>query len=493
MSSPPDLPRAAQIVSAPGGEWLAQWRLAMPLAAQQIGLQLMGSVDTAILGHYSATALAGVGVATGLVFALTCVAMGIVLGLDSVVPRAVGAGDPERADRALLAGLRLAVLVGIPTTLLIWASRWALPYFGAEPAVAAEAHSYVLGRLIGVIPYLLSVAMRSYLAAHGRTYPLLVAVIGGNLANAAGDYVLIFGDAGLVRIGLPALGVPALGAFGSALATALVQIITVIVYGFAIARLRRELGRPPLRQVLADKLSEATLAALRADPKWKGSEVATITYHGLPIGLHLLAEVGVFATAGILAARLGTAAAAAHAIAITITSFAFSAAVGIGSATAVRVGLAIGAGGPDAHARARHRGLVGLAMGGAVMSVSALAFLLIPGPLAGVFTDDAALLALAPRLLFIAAVFQLYDGIQAVAAGALRGAADTRVTMWANMIGHYAIGLPVSIALGFSTSLGVRGVWWGLSAGLAFTAVVLIHRFLRVTAAQPASSETRTL
>lgn len=489
MSSPPDLPRAAQIVSAPGGELLAHWRLAMPLAAQQIGLQLMGSFDTAILGHYSATALAGVGVATGLVFALTCVAMGILLGMDSVVPRAIGAGDPDRADRALLAGLRLAVIVGVPTTLLVWMSRWALPYFGAEPAVSAEAHSYILGRLFGVVPYLLSVAMRAYLAAHGRTYPLLIAVIGGNLANAAGDYILIFGDAGLVRIGLPALGVPELGAFGSALSTSLVQVITVVLYGFAIARLRRDLGRPPLRQMLAAKLSEAALAASRADPKWKGSEVATITHHGLPIGLHLLAEVGVFAIAGILAARLGTAAAGGHAIAITIASFTFSATVGIGSATAVRVGLAIGAGGPDALAKARHRGLVGLGVGMAVMSLGVLGFLLIPRSLASIFTDDATLLAMAPRLLFIAAFFQLYDGIQAVAAGALRGAGDNRVTMWANLIGHYAIGLPISLALGFGTSLGVRGIWWGLSAGLAFTAFVLVRRFLRVTA----SSENRTL
>jgi multidrug resistance protein, MATE family len=476
------------VVSAPGGELLAQWRLAVPLAAQQVGLQLMGSVDTAILGHYSATALAGVGVATGLVFALTCAAMGLVLGLDSVVPRAVGAGDADRADRALLAGLRIAVLVGLPTTLLVWGARWALPYFGAEPAVAAEAHSYVLGRTFGVIPFLLSVAMRAYLAAHGRTYPLLVAVIGGNLVNAAGDYVLIFGDAGLVRLGLPALGVPELGAFGAALATALVQIATVVIYGFAIARLRRDLGRPPLRKVLATRLSEAALTALRADPKWKGSEVATITYHGLPIGLHLLAEVGVFAVAGILAARLGTAAAGAHSIAITIASFTFSATVGIGSATAVRVGLAIGAGGPEAMANARHRGMVGLGVGISVMSVGALCFLLFPGALASIFTDDAELLALAPRLLFIAALFQLYDGIQAVAAGALRGAADNRVTMWANMAGHYAIGLPVSLALGFGTSLGVRGIWWGLSAGLAFTAAMLVWRFLRVTA----SSENRT-
>lgn len=497
------------MVSTPGGELLAQWRLAMPLAAQQIGLQLMGAVDTALLGHYNSNALAGVGVGNGLVFAITCTAMGVVLGLDSVVPRAIGAGDHDAADRALFAGLRLAILIGIPTTILVVSARWALPFFGAAPAVATEAHSYLVGRSFGEIPFLLSVAMRAYLAAHGKTRSLMVAVIGGNLLNFAGSYLLIFGDAGLHRIGLPGLGVPELGSFGTALATTLVQVATMIMYAIAIVRLRRSQGRKTsLRRLARDTGAPRAIKSApprdatrgevngQALPGQKGresspidrdatpapgTELRAIAYHGVPIGLHMLAEVGVFATAGVLAAHFGTAQAAAHSVAITLASFPFSAAVGIGSATAVRVGLALGAGGSHARSLARRRGFIGVGFGVAVMSVGCLAFLLFPERLAATFTDRPAVLATAVPLIGIAALFQLSDGIQAVGAGALRGAGDTRSTMWANVLGHYAIGLPISLALGFGAGMHARGLWLGLSAGLSVTAVILIVRFLRIT------------
>lgn len=494
---PAGLPAAARIVSTPGGELLAQWRLAMPLAAQQIGLQLMGAVDTALLGHYHSNALAGVGVGNSLVFAITCTAMGVVLGLDSVVPRAIGAGDHDAADRALFAGLRLAILVGIPTSILVLASRWALPFFGAAPQVAAEAHSYLVGRSFGEIPFLLSVAMRAYLAAHGKTRSLMVAVIGGNLLNFAGSYLLIFGDAGLHRLGLPGVGIPELGSFGTALATTLVQLATMIMYAIAIVRLRRSQGRrTSLRRLARDsappaaKLPGGPAAPFDAAAPAPGHELRAIAYHGIPIGLHLLAEVGVFAAAGILAAHFGTQSAAAHSVAITLASFTFSAAVGIGSATAVRVGLALGAGGHDARALARRRGFIGVGLGVAVMATGSVVLLLFPHQLAGAFTDRPEVLAAAVPLLGIAALFQLSDGIQAVGAGALRGAGDTRSTMWANLVGHYAIGLPISLALGFGAGMGARGLWWGLSAGLSVTAVLLIARFLHITraAAAPAIS-----
>lgn len=497
-SAPPaksPLPPAAELVSTPGGELIAQWRLALPLAAQQVGLQLMGAVDTALLGHYSGTALAGVGVGNGLVFAITCTAMGILLGLDSVVPRALGAGDHGAADRALYAGLRLAVLVAIPTTLLVLASRYALPFLGVDPPVAAEARTYVLGRTLGEVPFLLSVAMRAYLAAHGLTRPLLVAMIGGNVLNFFADYLLIFGDAGLTRHGLPALGLPALGSFGAALATSLVQLATMILYWLAIRSLRQREGRAvPLRQLGAatsprasrgDRAADraAARAAIQSGEVPPGGETRAILYHGVPIGFHMLAEVGVFAAAGVLAATFGAASAGAHSVAITLASFTFSASVGVGSATAVRVGLALGAGVPST---ARRRGLIGIGLGMAVMATGAVVFLLFSTELASTFTDRPEVLAIAVPLLGIAALFQLSDGVQAVAAGALRGAGDTRSTMWANLLGHYAIGLPISLALGFGLGMGAQGLWWGLSAGLTVTALILVYRFVRITRPRPA-------
>ena len=202
------------------------------------------------------------------------------------------------------------------------------------------------------------------------------------------------------------------------------------------------------------------------------------SHYGLPVGGQISAEVGIFGVATVIAGRLGTLAAAGHGIALNLSSFTFSVSVGIGSAASVRVGHAAGAGD---HALARRRGIIGFASGIAVMSTFALAFLAAPAALAAIFTDDTAVIAAAVPLLQIAALFQLSDGTQAIGAGALRGLGDTRATLVANLVGHYAIGLPISLSLAFAAGLGAPGLWWGLSAGLFVTAVALVVRFLRRT------------
>jgi len=438
-------------------ELATQISLAIPLATQQMGLQLMGLVDVAILGHYDSDALAGAGVGTNLVFAISCVGMGVVMGLDSLVPRALGAGDRARARRLLSDGLRVALLAAIPATLLVLLSPLVLTLFSVEPVVIAHAEPYVWVRAIGVLPFLLQVALRCVLSAHGKTRPLVVAVIAGNLLNAAGDCLLIFGDGGLVSVGLPAIGLPALGTAGAALATTIVQILTLGLYALSVRSLFRDAPAPA-----------AT------------GSVRRIVELGLPVGLQMLAEVGVFALAGVLAATLGETPAAAHQVALTLASFTFSVAVGIGAAAAVRVGHAFGGG--DVR-RARASGLASLALGGMVMSCGSLAFLLFPAELARLFTRDTEVILAAVPLIQIAAVFQLSDGAQAIAAGALRGAGDTRAAFIANVVGHYAVGLVISLVCGFALDRGAPGLWWGLSAGLTATAVVLVRRFLVITRA----------
>jgi MATE family multidrug resistance protein len=446
-------------VSGRPGEVREHVALALPLAAQQIGLQLMGAVDTAMLGRWDPAALAGAGVANGLVFAISCIGMGVVLGLDTLIPQALGAGERGRARALLGDGLRVALLVALPATLLTLAAPLILPWFGIDEQVGYQATIFVWARAFGVAPFMLQVALRAYLAAHGRTRPLVIAVVAGNLINLVGDYILIYGDRGLVQLGLPAVGLPELGVIGAAAATSLVQIATLFYYALAVRALHRDDPVP---------------AVTPAPP----SAVRRIIVLGTPIGLQLLAEVGVFALSGILAARIGADAAAAHSVAIQLASFTFSIAVGIGTATAVRVGRAVGAGDTPG---ARRAGMIGLGLGGAVMTATALVFLVTPRPLAALFTDDATVIAAAIPLLQIAALFQLSDGAQAVLAGALRGAGDTRWPFYANMIGHYGLGLGVSIVLGFQLGLGTRGLWWGLSAGLILTSVILIARFRRVT------------
>ena len=430
-------------------ELSATVKLALPLAAQQLGFQLMGNVDAALLGRYSDSALAGAGVGNNLLFAITAIGLGIVMGLDSVVPQAIGAGRREDARRLRDAGVRLAMLVGLAATVLVLLSPLILAAAAVEPDVASEARVYIIARAIGIVPFLVCVALRSYLAAIAVTRPLLLAVVIGNLVNAAADLALIFG--------VPALGIPPLGVIGAACATSTVQLLTLGVYLYAIRA--ADAGRPP------------TGPSTRAD-------LVHILGYGISVGGQLFAEVSIFGVATVLAAHMGKLPAAAHSIALSISSFTFSLAVGVGSATTVRVGHAIGAG---EFALARRRGLVGLGVGLCVMATFSLAFVAVPAVLAGLFSADAAVIAATVPLLQIAALFQLSDGTQAIAAGALRGIGDTRATLIANLVGHYGIGLPISLALGFGAALGAPGLWWGLSAGLTATAAFLVVRFIART------------
>ncbi len=420
-------------------ELSAQIRLALPLAAQQLGFQLMGTVDAALLGRYDDSALAAAGVGNSVLFAVTSIGMGVVMGLDTVLPQAVGAQRTDAARRSLAAGLRLAMLIGVGCTLVVLASPALLTLADVPPDVIRDARLYVDLRAIGIPPFLLAIALRSYLAAHHITRPLIAAVVLGNLVNAGLDVVLIYGAGPL----------PPLGVAGAAIATVSVQLAIVAIYRAGARAIEGSSERP---------------ASTRAD-------VVEILRYGAPIGGHLFAEIGVFGVATVLAAHLGKLPAAAHSIALNLASFTFSCAVGIGSATSVRVGHAIGAG--DRR--------LGLRLGLAVMAVFAAAFLIAPRALAGLFTDSAPVIAQAVPLLQIAALFQLSDGSQAIAAGALRGIGNTRATFVGNVIGHYGVGLAISLALAFGAGLGAPGLWWGLSAGLTATALYLVQRFLAGT------------
>jgi MATE family multidrug resistance protein len=325
---------------------------------------------------------------------------------------------------------------------------------------------YVDLRALGIVPFFLSIALRSYLAAHNITRPLVVAIVLGNIANALLDLVLIFG------VG----PVPALGVAGAALATVSVEVALLVIYFGGARAVDGPVPRP---------------RSTRAD-------LAEVLRYGLPVGGHLLAEIGIFSLATVLAAHMGKIPAAAHSIALNLAGFTFSITVGIGAATSVRVGHAIGAGD---RALARRRGVLGVQLGLAVMSCAAAVFVLAPGTLARAFTDQPTIIEATIPLLQIAAIFQLSDGTQAIAAGALRGIGDTRAIFIVNVIGHYGIGLTISLALGFSAGLGAPGLWWGLSAGLTVTAIYLVARFRALTsphalaaarsAAQPAPPTTR--
>lgn len=435
-------------------------RLAAPLAAIHAGNQLMSLVDVAVVGRLGAASLAGVGLANGIFFSLSILGMGVMMGLDPLVSQALGAGDPARARRHLWQGVWLALAVTLALAIPISLAPALLEPFGIEHAAAHEARTYLGIRLLGLYPMLLFVGVRAYLQAHGITRPMFLSMLAANVLNAVADVLLVFGGSVLPAWAGSLRDLPGYGVAGAAAATTICTVFQLAFVGGALRSVQAPGFTPGMRWPSVPDLRRA----LRV---------------GLPIGLQMAAEVGIFALAGFLIGRMGTGLLAAHQIALTLASLTFTVAVGIGAATSVRVGRAVGAGDTPG---ARLAGKAGIIGGGAWMSISALLFLIFPATLAGILTDQADVIERAVPLLMIAAVFQISDGLQAVGSGALRGAGDTRYPFVANVLGYYVIALPVGLVLGEVLGLGAIGLWWGLCLGLTIVAAALVRRFLRISA-----------
>ncbi len=430
------------------------WRLALPLAGMQLGYQLLSVVDVAVLGHYDSAALAGVGIATSVLNAFLWLGTGVIMGLDTLIPQAAGANNDSQGRLLFDTGLRLCLLVAIPVTLATATIPTLLELAGVAPEATAFAAPYIWARLPSLAPHLIFAAQRSYLQSYENTRPLVIAMIAGNIVNLFADWLFVFGDPGLVRLGLPPIGFPELGVTGAGLATSLVSLTSMAV-GFYYTRPKSKRART-----------------------WDFELARRTVKLGLPVGLQLLAEVGIFALAAVLAGRISDFAAATHMVALTMASTSFSAALGISAATSVAVGRDIGA--LDTP-QARAAGWAGVFMGVVLMGVAGLFFFLFPFELGALFTSDPEVAQAAVPLIRIAAVFALSDAIQVAATGALRGAGDTTATFVGNAIGHYLIGLPIAVFLAFHLNMGPAGLWWGLTAGLTLVAVVLIARFDRLT------------
>lgn len=461
MSAPSSSPRTSPppAADAPTGELRPLLRLSAPLIAAHAGSQFMSVVDTAMVGRLGAAAQGGAGLAGTLWFSVSCLGLGVVLGAETLVAQAVGARDLPGASRAFGQALVAAVLVGAPLTVLLCV----LPLFfgaaGIEPRTAHETARCLLGRAPQIIPFLLFAACRSYLQARGITRPVVLAMVLSNLLNVLFNLLLIYGDDGLRRAGLPPLGLPPLGVLGSGLSTSLAQLGALGLLTLSVRR-----ARPPRAPRSAAPLIDPALLrrALRL---------------GLPIAVTLLAEIGAFTLGSVLVGRISATASASHQVALTLASLSFTVTLGIGSAAAVRVGQHVGAGD---HRGARRAGLCALALACAFMSASALTFLCAAPQLAALLTSDPVVIAAAAPLIVIAAAFQLFDGAQVTAAGALRGAGDTRAASVANLLGYYAFGIPLAVLL--IPRLQASGVWWGLTLGLAVVAVALVSRFLQISA-----------
>ena len=420
-------------------------RLAIPVVIVQVGMMAMGVVDTVMVGHISAQALAAVALGNLYFFTLAVFALGTLMVLDPVVAQAVGAGDRPAVARAVQRGVLIAALLTVPAVVLL-TSAGALFSLARQPAeVIPLAAAYAVRMAPGTFPFLLFVVFRQTLQSMGRTAPIVWAIIGANLANAALNWILIFGH----------LGFPAMGVVGSAWATTISRVLLVV--GLWAAS-RRELD--PLLSPIRPEI-------------WQLQPLARMFRLGIPIGSQHVLEFGAFALVALMMGWMGTQAMAGHQVAINLASLTFMVPLGVGDAASVLVGQAVGRGDPEG---TRGAARAAFACGVAFMAVTGAIFLSLPEPLARLYSRDLGVIGVAAMLIPIAGVFQIFDGVQVVASGVLRGLGDTRAPMVANLLGYWAVGIPVSIYLGFVAKLGPAGLWWGLVLGLGLVGTSLLLR-----------------
>ena len=419
-------------------------KLAIPVVMAEIGWVMMGIVDTIMVEPLGPAALGAVGLGSILFMTPAVFGMGLLMGLDTFVSQSFGAGRIQECHRWLFNGVALAVLYSLPLTLAVVLMLYALPWFGFHGEVLAVLTPY-LGTLIwSALPLMLYVAFRRYLQAMNIVRPVTIALITANLINVAGNYVLIFGH----------FGFPELGVVGSAWATVIARVYMAAFLFIVIVRRERR---------YSTGLHDVPMRPER-------ERVTRLARLGLPAAMQITVEVGVFAAAGALAGALTPPAVAAHQIAMNLASFMFMVPFGMGSAGAVRVGQAVGR--ADV-AGVRAAGKAALLIGGGFMAIAGLLFVAVPGPLLRLFTNDPGVIAIGMSLLAIAALFQLFDGVQAVCTGLLRGLGDTQTAMLWHLVGHWVIGLPLGYALCYWWGWGVPGLWTGLSAGLILVGIVL--------------------
>ncbi|HEX6212423.1 MAG TPA: MATE family efflux transporter [Methylomirabilota bacterium] len=438
--------------------------LAWPVIVAELGWMLMGVVDTLMVGRVAPEAIGAVGLGSILFFSVAVFGMGLLLGLDTFVSQAYGAGNLRECHAWLRDGVHLAVAATLPLTLILAGLVALLPALGLHPAVQTLTGPYLLIVTASTLPLLLYAAFRRYLQALALVRPVMVTLILANVINAIANWVLVFGH----------LGVPALGVVGAAWATLASR--TFMAAGLLGVILQREREhRTGLRDV-----------SWRPHP----ARVWRLVRLGTPAATQISVEVGAFGAVAALAARIDPVAVAAHQVALNIASVTFMVPLGLSSAGAVRVGHAIGRGDVPG---AGHAGWAALAVGGTFMATAAVVFLAVPGLLVRAFTPDAAVIATGMVLVRVAAAFQLFDGLQVVATGALRGLGDTRTPMLANIAGHWLIGLPIGAWCAFGLDLGVVGLWLGLSLSLILVGATLlvawhrrIHRLQAVEVAGPA-------
>ncbi len=438
---------------------MAAWRtelrdlsvLAGPLVLAQLAQNGMSVVDTLMVGRLGPRELAGIALGSSMFSFVLVVSMAVLFAVGPMVAQAHGGRRPDEAARATRQGVWLALALSVPGILLFVEAGPLLLLAGQDPATAAASAAYLRAMAWGFPFVLLLTALRGFLEGHGDTRPILAVAALGVVLNVVGNELLMFG-----RLGLPRLGL-----VGTGYATSVVYLTMASSIGLYIASRYR-------RYRIFRGLRHPDLSTFR--------ELLRI---GWPIGFTLGFEVGLFWLTALLMGRFGDAALAGHQIALQSASTTFMVPLGISIATGVRVGQAAGRNDP---AGIRRAGLAGMGLSALFMGCAAVLFWTAPDAVIALYLpvhapENARVVTFAARFLAIAGLFQVFDGTQVAASGALRGLKDTRAPMALTLVAYWLVGVPVGVWLAFGRGAGPSGLWFGLVAGLATAALLLVARF----------------
>ena len=415
----------------------------------------MGFVDTVMVGRLGSEALAGVALGNTAFYLVFIVCTGIVMAVGPMVSQAYGAETLEPIGRSVRQGLWLGTTLAIPAMLVLTQIAPLWHWLDQPPQTVEIAQAYLRAIAWGLPPVLWFMALRSFVESVSRPWPVTAITACAVVLNVGANYVLMFGHFGFPRLGL----------VGTGWASTIVFWLMFVAL-FTYVRLQPRFRRFRLFERFGTPDTTYFRELLRI---------------GWPIGVSYGIEAGLFVITALLIGTLGSTQLAAHQVAIQCAAFTFMVPLGIGIAASVRVGQAVGRKDADG---VRWAGLVGLGLSAVFMLVAAVVFWVAPRTIVGLYLDlDAPanqdVVRLAVSLLGIAAVFQLFDGVQVTAAGALRGLKDTRVPMVLSFCTYWLVGLTSGYVLGLRMGGGATGLWWGLVLGLAAAAIVLSARFLR--------------
>lgn len=430
--------------------------LAAPMVVGQLSQMLMGVTDSLMVGRVGTVPLAASSFGANVFNVFYVLGIGLMASVSVFVSRARGAARTGEAGEYLRHGVLLAIGFGLLETLAMAVLSFRLDMFGQPPEVLAIVRPFFLLSACSLVPVLLYLVLRQFAEAMGHPWAPMFIMLGGVALNAALNWVLIYGN----------LGAPALGLTGAGIATAVSRVAGVLGIFFWLRRFPAVRSAWPVRW-LGD---------------WSGARVREMLHVGFPAAGMLLFESTAFAFSGIMIGWLGSVPLAAHQIAISCASLVFMIPLGLASASGMRVSHAVGAGERD---RLRPIAFGALVLGFAVMAVFALVFRFQGRAIAGGFVTDPAVIALAARLLGVAALFQIVDGVQVIAAISLRGIMDTKIPALITLVAYWGVALPLGYLLGIRGTLGAAGVWAGIAGGLAFAAIFLTMRFARKTGAGP--------